>query len=664
MAVFQCVATLLPAIASDQSVVTELEEVVVEQLSNPEPELPLGIGIGGKTLKTAPGSAGDPLRSLQSLPGLVYSDDSSAAPAVRGSRPGDNYMEADFLPAGYLFHAGGVISVFNAELVESFNVYPSAYGPEFSGVTGGVFDMRLRDPKSDRFHLTLDTNILQAGFLVEGPVTEDQSFYFAGRFSYLDLFIKDQLEEDDGIEFAQFPRYTDYQGKYVWQATEDSTLRFQFNGATDEQDIIIAADSEEIDNEPIFAGRHTESARFNQQALVWDSTIGSNIAVKSALAHSNSKSDSKAGGAGQSYVSVNSWIAKSRANVPLNEEHEISVGISAVHDKASFDISFSDPACTEFEVDCSISGAEKRETSESVSINLVQMFVKESWFMTDRLTLFPAVALQSEDHLNKRFVEPRISLEYALRDDIILSAGAGIYHQMPDFAQIDKIFGNPGLDYLKAAHGVVGIQKYFLNGVDIKSELYYKKLDNLTTGDEVFRYSNDGEGVAYGIDTLIRKNMTDKFSGWVSLSLSAANRSHTKTGDSFKFEYDQPINLSVVGKYEFSSRWAIGAKFWLHSGALFTPIVGARPDEQVEGLFNPEFGDVNSKRFPVYKRLDVRIDRTFARANGKKLGAYFEVLNVLNNKNILSYDYNQNYSDRTEVAQLPRIIALGLRAEF
>ncbi|MBU1775073.1 MAG: carboxypeptidase-like regulatory domain-containing protein, partial [Gammaproteobacteria bacterium] len=43
--------------------------------------------IGGKTLRQLPGSSGDPLRGLQSLPGVVTVNGSSA-PAVRGSGPG------------------------------------------------------------------------------------------------------------------------------------------------------------------------------------------------------------------------------------------------------------------------------------------------------------------------------------------------------------------------------------------------------------------------------------------------------------------------------------------------------------------------------------------------------------------------------------------------
>ena len=190
-------ATLAQSVTAD---VIELDEIIVEEEGEPETALPLGISISGETLRTAPGSGGDPVRTLQSLPGLTFTNDEEALPAVRGSRPGDNYFQADFAPVSYLFHLGGAISVFNADLVESFDIYQSSYGPEFSGVTGGVFDVQLREPKNDRFRATIDISLPQAGGLVEGPITDTQSFYLAGRFSYLDLFLADQIPEEDGIK--------------------------------------------------------------------------------------------------------------------------------------------------------------------------------------------------------------------------------------------------------------------------------------------------------------------------------------------------------------------------------------------------------------------------------------------------------------------------------
>ena len=95
----------------------------------------------GDELRSVPGTTGDPMKALQSLPGVAVTDDSSSAPAIRGSRPSDNAYYIDFLPVGYLFHVGGLVSVVHSDLVTRFDLYSAAFGPEYDDVTGAVLDV-------------------------------------------------------------------------------------------------------------------------------------------------------------------------------------------------------------------------------------------------------------------------------------------------------------------------------------------------------------------------------------------------------------------------------------------------------------------------------------------------------------------------------------------
>lgn len=643
---------------------TKLEEIVIEEEGEPESSLPLGVGIRGDTLRNAPGSGGDPVRTLQSLPGLAFTDDEEALPAVRGSRPGDNYFQADFAPVNYLFHLGGLISVFNPDLVESFDVYQSAYGPEFSGVTGGVFDITLRDPKSDRFRSTLDISLLQAGVLVEGPVTENQSFYLAGRISYLDLFLADQIDEEDGVKIDAFPKYSDYQGKYVWKANENNEIRFQFNGAADTGQVTIAEDSEEIETDPIFAGTTFFDTSFHEQAVTWDSVIGPKLEVKTLLSHSTSNDVGKFGGIGNIDVNTDGFLLKSKASYSINDHHDFIVGIEAERFKADVNLNLSLSPCGELDANCILTGSERLTSNNKFNYNGFRGFVKDNWYITDKLTLYPGLAYQHEDLLDKQFIEPRFALEYSVNDSTILSAGIGQYKQTPDYVESDKVFGNPDLEYLNALHAQIGLQRFFKEGWDVKSELYYKSLDNLITSDDALNYTNEGKGYAYGLDTLIRKSLTDKFSGWASISLSSARRKDKRTGESFVFEYDQPLNVSLVAQYKLNNKWSFGSKLWVHSGAPVTPVVGATEDPDRPGFFRPQYGKLYSSRFPTYKRVDLRIDRTFKRKKDNTMVAYLDILNVLGTENAADYDYNADYSEKEISPQLTGIFSIGFKATF
>jgi len=647
--------------------VTELEEIIVEEEGEPEPALPLGIGISGETMSTAPGAGGDPLRALQSLPGLTYTDDEEDLPAVRGSRPGDNYFQADFAPTGYLTHLFG-LSVFNADLIKKFNIYRSAYGPEFTGASGGVFDIELREPKNDRLRASFDISLSQAGALIEGPINETQSFYLAGRFSYIDLIIGKQLEDEEPEEgepeIIEFPKYSDYQGKYVWEPSDKNKLTFQFNGASDDGAIRNEEGSEDVDTDPIFAGTISFSQLFHEQALVWHHQANDKLSFKSLVSHSLSGDKGSIGSAGDFDLENDSILLKSHAFYSLNDRHDITFGGLVVRSDIDLDVTFSLPPCGEFEPECFSTGVEQKTETLDEAFTGVEAFIKDNWYVTDKLTLYPGLAFHGEDYLDKQFIEPRLAAEYALNDSTLLTAGVGLYNQSPDYVVSSEVFGNPDIEYAKSVHTQVGIQKNYDHGWSVKSELYYKTLDDLATTDPDLIYSNDGEGSSYGLDTLIRKTLTNKFSGWAAISVSESDRKDKRTGESFVFEYDQPLNISLVGTYKYNKKWSFGAKVAVHSGAPYTPVTGATEDPNEPGFFRPSYGKLNSRRFPLYHRVDVRIDRTYLRKGDNTMGAYLEVQNLLGTENAAGYDYNADYTERELLTQSEGFISVGFKATF
>ena len=649
----------LPVHAND-----ELDAVDVEAQQNTDPEVPGGIGLDIETLKTVPGSGGDPLRAIQSMPGIAVPDDGSAEPAVRGSRPEDNLYVVDFLPAGYLFHFGGSVSVFNDELVDVFNLYPAAFGAQYNGATGAVIDVELRDPVTDKLTTTLDISFIKAGALIEGPVTDNQSFYLAARASYIDLLLEDVVVDDEeGVEFVQFPKFTDYQGKYVWRLDDQSDVKLVLNGASDEARIDLKDNNEDILNEPDLIGLHVEDTQFHSQGLVWSQENDSGREIKTALGHSTSKSKDIAGEAGRFESTVDSWFLKGRVIQPLGNDHRIAVGGIWETNQADYDLSFKDPGCTEFDVDCSVTDAQRLESARKLTVQEWELFVEDTWFLNDRLSITPGLSLHTEDYLDKSFLEPRFRVEYETAPDWILTTGLGQYHQFPEFGQVEQVFGNPNLNHSESNHAVVGLEHFMDNGWEWKTELYYKEFTDLVTSHPGTRYSNDGEGTAHGIEALIKKDLTDRWSGWLSLSASKAERENTLTGQKFDFDFDQPLIATLVAQYKMTEKWKLGVKWWYHSGSPDTPIISGEADPDRPGRFRPVYGEINSDRVADYHRLDIRADRQFDFKRVDVTG-YIELINAYNRKNVVGYDYNEDFSQREEVHQLPLLISFGIKAKF
>ena len=186
----------------------------------------------------------------------------------------------------------------------------------------------------------------------------------------------------------------------------------------------------------------------------------------------------------------------------------------------------------------------------------------------------------------------------------------------------------------------------------------------MTAADDVFRYLNNGEGQAYGLELLFKKDLTERFSGWIATSLSRSERTNNVTGETFRSDYDQPVIVNLVGNYKINKDWTFGAKWRYNSGSPYTPILrgeprlGGRPNE-----FLPVYGQINSERFPGYHRLDLRLGRDYL-FNNWKLNTYVELINAYNQKNVQDYRYNNNYSVPEPVYQLPLIISFGIQSEF
>lgn len=638
-----------------------LEQVTItdsEDDSSLEAAPPLGYSMGGRSAASIPGGGGDPLRALQTLPGVVTNNDASAAPAVRGSRPEDNLYFVDFMPTGYIFHMGGAISVFNSQLVESFDLYPAAFGAEYAGSTGAVIDVKLRDPHEDELSTTLDISMLQAGMLVEGPVTENQSFYFAARMSYLDLLVGDQIDIQ-GVDMVQFPKYTDYQGKYLWKLENGSRVTFQATGATDNVEVNLDATADGVENDPVLIGNHSNDTSYNSQGVVWEEEHGGN-GLTLGVSHIGNETVTHAAAAADARVTMDNWYGRARWTKPLGSDHLLAVGGEVANINADYDVSYRDPGCTEFDVDCQYTDATLLGSKAKVTVNWSMLYVEENWYPNDQWALTAGLSGNQEDYLNESYLEPRLRAEYTPHPGWTYSVGAGRYHQFPQFIQVEKVFGNPELTQFNADHYVVGLEHQLGNGWEWKAEAYYKKLNNLVTSDPITRYSNEGEGESKGVELLLRKAATDKLSGWLSVSLSKAERINTATGERFPFEYDQPVVVSLVGDYRFNDRWSLGAKWWYHSGAPYTPITGGTAAPLNPGRYIPTYGEINSKRMPDYHRLDLRVNRHYS----KNTTAYMELVNAYAQKNVGGYDYNVDYTSRKEIYQLPFLISFGFTTKF
>src|SRR5262249_49438336 len=82
-------------------------------------------------LTSVPGTFGDPIRVIQTLPGIQRAPFGLGLLLVRGSNPDDTGIYVDGHEVPSLFHFLGGPSIFNAEMLESLDLYPGGFPARF-----------------------------------------------------------------------------------------------------------------------------------------------------------------------------------------------------------------------------------------------------------------------------------------------------------------------------------------------------------------------------------------------------------------------------------------------------------------------------------------------------------------------------------------------------
>jgi outer membrane receptor for ferrienterochelin and colicin len=648
--------TFLPSLCLAQS--NDLGAIVVKEqkVRNAAGKLT----ISGDELSRVPGSSGDAMKAAQSLPGVASTDDASGQPAVRGARPADNLYYVDFLPIGYLFHLGGFASVFNADLIRKFDLATGAWSPEYGDAVGAIFDINLRNPRTDKIGGKIDFGLLGANVLLEGPLTENLSFFLSGRRSWFDLVAKTGTDKAEGVTFS-VPVYNDSQGRLIWNMNGHNRFRLDFSTAADRIEFSLAPNSKAGLRDPVLIGNSAQRQSYRTIASTWESELSKGFDNTLAVGQMLNQTSTRIGSAGLVDVKITTNYIREQLRLQLSPDYSMIVGGSINRREVDLNLDFKYPPCTEFDPNCDLSTAPRVTSIQKTQQNLADVYVQNRWNISSAFTITGGLRLGRDDYIGRNYAEPRVGLEWNWTPTTQLSVGWGRHNQPPPVEESLRDVGNPKLEHLRSNHTVVGVTQKLQDGWSIRTEAYTKVFNGYAVSDPALNYRNGASGTARGVELLVKKDgigQLSKLSGFLSLSMSKARRKNDLTGENFPFDFDQPIIASLVGQYKFSDRWQAGAKWSFHTGSPYTPVSGTGfyPD----GRVRPIFGDINSQRVPNYHRLDLRVDYKYS----KSLTMYGELINAYSRKNVAGYSYSADYKTRETIYQLPTLPSFGVQYNF
>jgi hypothetical protein len=265
--------------------------------------------------------------------------------------------------------------------------------------------------------------------------------------------------------------------------------------------------------------------------------------------------------------------------------------------------------------------------------------------------------------------EPRLTVAYKPHARVQLNAAGGLYHQAPDPEDTSAVFGTPTLGLQRAVHVSVGGAVKLTGTLSFEAVGFVKVLNDLvqrsaiTTPAAGHALTQDGSGLSYGGQFLLRQELWKGFFGWVTYSLTRSERRDHPTSAVRLSDYDQTHVLGVVASYEWK-KFTFGTRVRLTSGMPRVAVLGSFYDAK-DDVYQPILGPRNSTRLPMFFALDLRAERSFTFGEGRfQLSVYLDVQNVTNYRNAEEVVYNYDYSQKSYVSGLPILAVLGARFQF
>lgn len=617
-----------------------------------------------------PGTNRDVLSSVTSLPGVynvsVFNGYGNGI-VIRGSAQEDSLFQVNnHSISGGFYHLGGFESIIEPELIESIDYIAGGFSAEYGNALGGVVDLNVKDPRTDRIGGYVNLSFLSTSFMLEGPVSEKDSFLFSLKRGFIDSYVKtmeDTVDDNTGLEYVQYPSYYDGSAIYRHEFAKNNDLKIIVLGKSDalEMKDDVAYVSERTSNQL----RYKE--RFLDLIGEWDYRSGDFRSLFSPMV-GTSYTYGYEGDRSYYKEYLNTWELNEKIEYQLGDSHRLKGGIGLVFMDADVDShSYVNPKEGEIPND-----DYKKEVilNEDFDLFYPSMFIMDE-IQIGRFTLTPGIHTLYDSHNKQTLFDPRLGVNYQLTDDTLLKAATGLYSKMPLYDECVEPFGTEGLKPEKSIHGVLGVEHQFTPNLSLDVQTYYKSFDDMVVridDSDPTRYGNVGTGHAYGGEILLRHEMTDHFFGWISYGYSASKRKDGPGEDERYFDSDCPHNFTTVLSYKPNRYWSFGLKYQYASGSPYTDLLDTETVYDVDtDTYSPLYdGPINEDRLKPYQSLDLRIDKYWI-FNNFVLSTYLDIRNVLQAENAYAKAYNIDYTeseDALTVDSYVPLIFLGLKVDF
>ncbi len=656
-----------------------LNEVVVSGNKSGENLSKIEMGVDKlsiQNIKKMPALMGevDILKAIQLLPGVQATSEGSSGFSVRGGSPDQNLILLDNTTLYNPSHFMGFFSVFNNDVINGLELYKGDIPLKYGGRLSSLLDVKTKSDIPKHFSGTGGIGLISSRLMLEAPLGENTSWMVSGRRSYADIFLR--LSNDESINKAII---------YFYDLNLNVNHRF-----SSKDKLSLSA----YYGKDAFGAKAISKFTYGNAALslTWSHTFSENLFGKFSF----NLTDYQYGMGSNMESAEIDWksnitdymLRADFVQIP-NEKINLSYGVSSIYHQLNPGVihhsgqsDFEVPNNYALEHGIYISNEQKLSETFSVKYGLRCSIFQNMGQATvyeydNNYGLTDSVKYGSGKIYNTYFaLEPRLGLVYILNKKSSIKAS---YAHNTQFIQLanNSASGSP-LDVWFAASPNVKPQQvdlfsagYFQNFKDdifeASVEVYYKDLKNLIDfADHANLLLNKhleseirpGNGKAYGVEWMIRKN-TGKLTGFMNYTLSRSERTipGINNGKTYLAPYDKTHAFNISLSYEFSPKYNLSAN-WVYATG--------NPTTYPTGKFTigkevfPIYSGRNEYRIPHYDRLDLSFNYIPNQSKNKKWKSEwnFSLYNAYGKKNawMIQFDQEEGKVPRAEMTYLFSVV--------
>ncbi|MCR5696513.1 MAG: TonB-dependent receptor [Marinilabiliaceae bacterium] len=553
----------------------------------------------------------DIIRMYQKTPGVQSGEEGFGGLSVRGGDTDQNIYLLDDVPLYSATHLMGMFSVFNAEAVNSAQLYKGAFPARYGGRMSSVFDVKLREGDMQKFDGYANLGLLASTIMFEGPIVKDKvSFITSARRTYFDVYSSQIQRNNDNrysfffydisakLNYRMSPRNRLYVSFFVGKDALKNEYNFQNQIVTYGEDV-----SKSVAN--------NDEQKVNWNNLVasirWNHLFGSTLFSNFTLAYTHYRFNYQL----ENY--------KTLSNSIYENNQKYYNGITDVEAKVDFNwypnsfpgvVRFGANGVRHFffpglTISTSVVDGERlsdiaddeRDTEQTTAQKSLNRFELHSYLENDvRMGKFSfnvgvhlaALARHNQSlYLN---VEPRASFNYEILPHWRMQVG---YSHATQFMQQLRIISvaSPADMWLpiSSQNPPPRARQWSLQSIvdfganySLSTELYYKdyvrKQTFKTMPTNAMLSENEwdnifcsGSGVSKGLELFLHRKAR-RLSGWIGYSWSHSYCRYAEINDGQQFDADNDCrhSASIYGCYKINDLIDVSATWSYHSGAPVT----------------------------------------------------------------------------------------------